>query len=456
MSETSIDKKGLPIVIRAEENVSEYEGVRIYASLADRPSAADFGVGVCQVGGTTYGSDGSQWYTVGGVGRNLTIVGFGDSHMNGAMSSAQTTLSATDYIGAFSWASPRDKQWNGAGGYNDFVKADSQITLSTGAQDDPNIAQGTNTASFITDIPRLLRAAYPLGDIITANFGVGGSCAYSWAGIQAKGWIKGVSNANVGDTVTIDGVVYTFVAAAANPNEITIGATANDTVFNLLKGVNADATAATGWGAGTTRHPTVFAPQPASGQYGKIQCKLSGSAGNSITMECSSTARIGVTSGDLAVAASVNLSNGSNTSSLYSQMITKCAGITPDVIICTLGTNDAVRVGYHGEGFAAELAKLIANLKTDFPAAKLIFWKPITTTAGSEATARLTDTIVPAIAAAAAADPTTVYFIDMFTPGAGSSHVEILRFDGIHGTNYGYSVTAQLFAKKIAEVLSIN
>ena len=43
------------------------------ASLADRPSAADFGVGVCQVGGVIYGSDGSTWSPITKSDNNVSV-----------------------------------------------------------------------------------------------------------------------------------------------------------------------------------------------------------------------------------------------------------------------------------------------------------------------------------------------------------------------------------------------
>jgi len=52
------------------------------------------------------------------------------------------------------------------------------------------------------------------------------------------GTFSGVGTAN--DTITIDGVVFTLVAAAANAHQVTIGGTATATATNFQAAVNAD------------------------------------------------------------------------------------------------------------------------------------------------------------------------------------------------------------------------
>lgn len=98
-------------------DVLEYSSGNIaFASLADRPSAADFGVGVCQVGGASYMSDGAAWVEQAIFGRSLVsgtwysvptifrmeMTGDGDVILDSKDSSGNITTNvyATTLIGA--------------------------------------------------------------------------------------------------------------------------------------------------------------------------------------------------------------------------------------------------------------------------------------------------------------------------------------------------------------------
>lgn len=378
---------------------------------------------------------------------NLVIVGIGDSHTNGQI---PTSVSASDTLGTLALTSPRDKMWNGTG-VNAYFKADSQINSTTGAQD-PNLSLGITTGSYLTAIPGLIRAAYPLiGDITVANLAVGGASAFSWAGEQSRAYIQANAQANAGDTITIGATTYTFVAAAAAANEVTIGASASATMLNLANAVHLEGS---GWGAGTAINASCYFPNPSAAAALRIQAKQSGVAGNSIVISGSSTTRIRTCDQFLTPTTPFTMVGGSATSAIYANGKTALAGGSGigsvDYFVVTLGTNDALRAGYRGVTMQSELQILVNNIAADFPTAKIIIWRPLDTSSSS---AYLVPNVIPAIDALVTANPGRVYSVDVYSIGAGSGNTKMVQtVGGIHATNYGYSVIAQMFARKICEL----
>lgn len=85
-----------------------------------------------------------------------------------------------------------------------------------------------------------------------------------------------------GDTVTIDGSVYTFkTALTATANQVLIGGTAATALANLKKAINLAGVAGTDYGTGTAVHPTVSAGTLTSTTL-QVTAKTSGTAGNAI------------------------------------------------------------------------------------------------------------------------------------------------------------------------------
>lgn len=87
------------------------------------------------------------------------------------------------------------------------------------------------------------------------------------------------ANAANNETVTIDGVVYTFKTTPAAAFEVLVGADLGESSLNLLNAINANGQA--GYFSTTTAHPTVFAKSAAGGLL-IVQAKLPGAAGNLI------------------------------------------------------------------------------------------------------------------------------------------------------------------------------
>lgn len=284
-----------------------------------------------------------------------------------------------------------------------------------------------------------------------ANYGVAGSSSYSWSGEMAKTYIYAGAQPNPNDTITIGGVTYTFVVSATTANQVQIGASAAQTNLNLINAINAEGT---GWGAGTVQNPQVFAPAAyAAAAYMSIFARSTGPQGNSIAVSSSNQA--GVTTVDIGLnpVASSTLFYGSNTSGIWANALANMAGGagfgTPDVVLVTLGTNDAGRFGWRGQGFLAEMTKFINNIHAKWPNAQIILWKPTPSTAAPPWSLSL---VLPAVAQLAATYPFVTY-IDMNTPGLGSGAVGIVGNDGTHLSWYGYQLVAQLFAAAIVKVL---
>jgi hypothetical protein len=82
------------------------------------------------------------------------------------------------------------------------------------------------------------------------------------------------------ETVTIDGVVYTFRAAPAAAYDVLRGGDGPASRDNLIAAINLSGTAGVTYGAGTAVHPSVIADL--SGAQMRITAKVPGSHGNLI------------------------------------------------------------------------------------------------------------------------------------------------------------------------------
>lgn len=106
----------------------------------------------------------------------------------------------------------------------------------------------------------------------------------SGAPTQATGSVTFTSTPPIaGETITIGGIVYTFVAAASNPYEITIGGSANGHRDNLIAALNHTGTPGTGYGAATAAHPAVSGSAGAAG-VANLTARVPDTFGNAITL----------------------------------------------------------------------------------------------------------------------------------------------------------------------------
>lgn len=127
------------------------------------------------------------------------------------------------------------------------------------------------------DVQELRALAF---DNQTANFTVG--LVVSGAGVKATGTLTLSGNAGNTQTVTIGTKVYTFQTVLTNVDgNVLIGATASDSIDNLIAAINLAAGAGTLYAAATTLHPTVTAAAGA-GDTMTATAKTAGTAGNAI------------------------------------------------------------------------------------------------------------------------------------------------------------------------------
>lgn len=129
----------------------------------------------------------------------------------------------------------------------------------------------------------------PGAALVMANF-MGELLGGDGSGLVASGVGTFAGVGLAGETITIDGVVYTLRAAPALANEVKIGATAAASAQNLADAINADPDAilAGTIGPDTEPHPTVSAT--VAGAVVTVRANNPGTAGNALaTTETSAT-----------------------------------------------------------------------------------------------------------------------------------------------------------------------
>lgn len=107
---------------------------------------------------------------------------------------------------------------------------------------------------------------------------------YQDAGSRAQGTLTVTGNAGNTNTVTINGVVYTFNTVLGGAFSVLIGATVAESLQNLADAINAEPTQiGITYGLTTTANPFVYANQP-SATVLVVLAKVGGVAGNAYTL----------------------------------------------------------------------------------------------------------------------------------------------------------------------------
>ncbi len=110
-----------------------------------------------------------------------------------------------------------------------------------------------------------------------------GTKVYTYRVFIATGVLTLTGNAVAGQTVTIGSRTYTFATTVDTAaNEVEVGATASDSIDNLIAAINGAAGGGTTYGSNTLIHPTVTAAVGAGDTMGLV-AKSAGTAGNLIT-----------------------------------------------------------------------------------------------------------------------------------------------------------------------------
>lgn len=388
--------------------------------------------------------------------RTIRILALGDSHTMGRLTIADDLNPPGSYVEPLFFTT-LDEQWS-ASGLSSTRQDNAQIDVLTGGGTDVFTQYLNDAGSYINRIPRLLRRAHSsVGVVRTANVGVGGSSAYCWQGDNAYWYVVRPGIPTDGQTFTVVGPsgtkAYTWRASASVAYDLQIGASATASMINLVACIN-------GTDGRTPPNPDVWMPLTDGRDYSRVYAKAPGAAGNSITIQASATTGVGVIDHAYGVTTSaVTLTLGADASSLYTKTMTALAAGggfgTVDVVLVTLGTNDAVRMRLGNSPlFSVYFPMFLAKLKTDFPTAKIVLSKPPVTN-GNDINTSIASDVNPTIDAAVAADPTRVFSLDMFGEGQGSGGTAILA-DGLHTTVYGAERWAQKAAWKIAAALGLN
>lgn len=127
--------------------------------------------------------------------------------------------------------------------------------------------------------PALSGAAGRLTDVLQAVLVDGYGSTPATATITSNG-----TNVSNGDTVTVDGVTYTFkTALTPAANEVLIGASAAASLTNLVAAINLYGTSGTTYGAGTQTPPGVWASAVTSTVI-TLSARKGGSGGNSLAI----------------------------------------------------------------------------------------------------------------------------------------------------------------------------
>jgi hypothetical protein len=148
------------------------------------------------------------------------------------------------------------------------------------------IGESTATIALASDIA-FSASAYlqESTDAATLNTNTMGVGITANAAVAATGVLTLTGNAVAAQTVTIGGVTYTWRASVSTTaNEVLIGATASDSLDNLIDAINLEDGAGesgTLYGSDTVAHPTVSAAAGA-GDTMDVTALTAGEAGNAI------------------------------------------------------------------------------------------------------------------------------------------------------------------------------
>lgn len=127
----------------------------------------------------------------------------------------------------------------------------------------------------------------PGGNLVLANY-VGGQIGDDGA-VYASGAFTLTDVPVAAETVTINGRVYTFVAAVADPDDVMIGATAAESAQNLADAINADPDAIEAETVGPDTEPHADVSATVAGAVVTIRSNDPGTEGNAITTTETST-----------------------------------------------------------------------------------------------------------------------------------------------------------------------
>ncbi len=132
-----------------------------------------------------------------------------------------------------------------------------------------------------------------------------------------------------GDTVTINGQAYRFKDTMAQAYDVKRhGTTADTTLANLIKAINATGTPGTEYFTGTLVHPTVQADSAVAAHAVTLRARTSGTGGNALTL-AKSAAHLSISGAVLAGGGTWNSASGTVLGCAYTNGTTVTLTCTP-------------------------------------------------------------------------------------------------------------------------------
>lgn len=152
----------------------------------------------------------------------------------------------------------------------------------------PNTYTGGSRASIDETIPdgsvdlSITSFGVDVSELQAIIIGCDKDITFETGGVKATETYTLAAQISDGDDVTIDSKVYTFETSLSNVDgNVLIGATASDTIDNLVAAIMLGAGSGTTYAAATTVHPTATAAV-AAGDTMLVTAKQVGTAGNSL------------------------------------------------------------------------------------------------------------------------------------------------------------------------------
>ncbi len=120
---------------------------------------------------------------------------------------------------------------------------------------------------------------------------------------SAAGAFAFTSNVAVNDTVTIGGIVYTFVAVPASANEVDVGVDLDTSISNLVAAINDSGVEGSTYGTGTVENPSVSATADLANDEIDLAARFPGAEGDGIYLASTSPGANDITAGGVRLGA---------------------------------------------------------------------------------------------------------------------------------------------------------
>lgn len=196
-----------------------------------------------------------------------------------AQENEQVVIGTTTYEFTTAVNSPYDVLI-GASASDSIDNLIAAITYDGGAGTNEGVKYGTGTVA--NTAATAAAGAGDTMDVTALTAGTAGNSVATTTDMANASWAQAtLTGGAAAETVTIGSTVYTFKDTLGAAYDVKIGASASDTIDNLIAAINYDAGEGSLYGTGTEIHPDVSAAAGA-GDTMDLSAKVGGTAGNSI------------------------------------------------------------------------------------------------------------------------------------------------------------------------------